>query len=97
MKPIEVMRSLFGITDGCKCGDCSHLEKHTYNRVYYKCDVFGASSCASSDFRLKWTACGLYNKEYHGGKIKDYAKHMFKEKEIEQIDGQLSLFDGETQ
>ena len=93
MKNIEIMHSMFGELPEHKCGECSNLHKRTYSNVCWKCEVFGSSSSESSDFRKKWTACGMFCKEYTGTPIKDYVKHTPKAKDDVQIEGQMELFD----
>lgn len=87
MKAINKMYELFGKNEQFKCRTCNHLTSYKANRRWYKCEVYGASSCASSDWRLKWTACGMYNKPYDGREIR---KIRFKSNQPEaQIDGQM--------
>ena len=85
------MHRLFGKSPDNKCKTCSNLYKYTHSRSYYKCDVWGYSASISSDWRCGYVACGMYNKEYTGNKIKDYVKHSKKPKTEEQIEGQIKL------
>lgn len=89
--PIDIMHDLFGELPGHKCKDCSNLYKYTANRSWFKCTVWGYSSSVASDFRQKWTACGMYNKTYDQIPIKDWYKHHRQHKSEEQIDGQMSF------
>lgn len=91
MKKIEIMHSMFGERPEHKCGECSNLVTHTYNKVYRKCLVWGESCSESSDFRKKWTACGMFCKDYDGTPIKDYVKRSPKAYEDVQIKGQMRL------
>lgn len=60
---IETMHNLYGHYDD-KCKNCMHLIKeHGYNKNYYKCEVYGISNSEATDWRLKYDACGLFNKE----------------------------------
>ena len=91
MKNIEIMHSMFGELPEHKCGECSNLVTHTYNRSYNKCLVWGQSCSESSDWRKKWTACGMFCKDYDGTTIKDYVKHSPKAYNDVQIEGQMRL------
>ena len=91
MKNIEIMHSMFGEFPEHKCGECSNLYKNTYSRSYWKCGVWGQSSSESSDWRKKWTACGMFCKEYVGTPIKDYVKRAPRVKDDIQIEGQMEL------
>ena len=90
MKPIDHMHEAFGLAVGT-CRDCSHLIAHRSNKTWYKCEVYGESSCESSDWRLKYQACGMYNQEFKGTPLKDILKHMPRPKVVEQVDGQIKL------
>ena len=90
---IELMHQQFGKDEKHKCRDCSNLVYHRYNRAFYKCKIYGETSSQASDWRLKYVACGMFNKEYTGNPIISIRKHSIKEKEQEaQIDGQVTLF-----
>lgn len=58
---------------GALCADCVHLryavERNPQAR-HYKCDLRRLSHGAATDHKVRWTACGHYEKreeEYHGG------------------------------
>lgn len=89
MRPIDKMHELFGKNEQLTCKSCRHLNSYTANRKWYKCEVYGESCCASSDWRLKWTACGMYNKPYGGIEVRLI---RFKSNQPEaQIDGQMEF------
>ena len=49
--------------EGGKCGDCIHHRAYGHNlRTYHKCELhrLGTSSSASSDIRVGWPACVLF-------------------------------------
>lgn len=92
MKPIDRMHEAFGLAMGT-CKDCSHLIAHRANRTWYKCEVWGESSCETSDWRLKYQACGMFGKEYKGRPLKDIVKHQPRSKGVEQVEGQMRLFE----
>lgn len=91
VRKIDLMHEMFGEISGKKCGECSNLVMHRYENTYYKCRCYGLSSSEATDFRKKWTACGLFNKEYNGNPI---VKMVTREKKPdEQIEGQVSIFE----
>lgn len=90
---IALMHELFGTTEEQKCKDCSNLVRHRQSRVWYKCSVYGETASEASDWRLKYDACGYFNKEYDWIPVIEYKKHMSRKQEEVQIDGQLSLFE----
>ncbi len=92
MKPIDIMHESFGVAAET-CKTCSHLIRHRANRVWFKCEVWGESSCEKSDWRLKYQACGMYNKQYIGRPLKDIVKHHPRTKVVEQVEGQLRLWE----
>ena len=62
------MQEVFGTVSGKTCGDCAHCFAFTQSRKWYKCELWlqmcfptGGHS-AASDIRLKWPACGKFEK-----------------------------------
>ena len=97
MSHIETMHNLFGKTEGKHCKDCDNLIKHG---SYYKCKYYGESSSNATDWRLKYDACGLFNKP--NGEINMdvpvyKAVRTSKQSVLDnyECEGQLSLFDTE--
>lgn len=100
MRKIELMHHLFGVLPDCRCEDCNHLIKGLYNTQFLrKCTVYGATHSEASDWRKKWVACGLYNKDWNGGEIIRVSK-MFQamQRKIDEagpLDGQISFLEDE--
>lgn len=47
-------KSLSGLT----CGDCAHLiDSPTHGKKYFKCELYGITRGAATDWRKKWKAC----------------------------------------
>ena len=94
MRPIDKMYQLYGIESGKKCGECKHFLRQIYKgKTYFKCGLYGESNSSSTDFRLSYEACGLYNKTRdpkHDRPVKDV---RVRKEDDEQIDGQMSLSD----
>ena len=88
------MHRRFG-TSGDKeaiCRDCSHLCREDFpsGKSVRKCSVYGITSSAATDWRIGWTACGYYNKDYPGIPVIESRKKAGNSGG--QIAGQLSLF-----
>lgn len=58
-KRIDAMHNDHGVTEGRKCKECLSLYRSHWG--YYKCKNYQfQGSSPASDWRLKWTACGLF-------------------------------------
>lgn len=93
---IDLMHLIFGKgNDGEICKTCCHLQDYGHHdRSYYKCECYGITASEASDWRLKYQACGLYNKPYPLGRIvMEFKKHDGRKKEEIQVKGQMGLFD----
>lgn len=92
-RKIELMHYQFGIEPGQICRDCSNLNKYRYRDYnYYKCAVYGETNSEASDWRLKYQACGMFNKEWTGSPIINLLKHGSKEQGPEPLlDGQITF------
>lgn len=58
----QTLMNAYGVSEGNKCKDCVFLLKKSFSKTYYKCSKFNTSSSESSDWRINWPACGLFNK-----------------------------------
>jgi hypothetical protein len=69
-RKIDEMHRRFGILNGKMCEDCSNLIKGRYHdMILRKCTVYGATHSEASDWRKKYVACGMYNKDWYGEEI----------------------------
>ena len=86
---IEAMYALFGKGTGI-CKDCKYFRGSVGS--YKKCRVYGISSSEATDWRMKWPACGLKDKEYTGDTpIIEVLKHSKRYLEEQQCDGQMEM------
>ena len=46
--------------EGAVCGTCVHLRRRTYVKTYFKCERYGVTRGAATDWRARWRACGLW-------------------------------------
>lgn len=53
----ETFRMLNGYDHEHKCGDCIHFVRYMANRTWFKCELLGITSSASTDIRVKDVAC----------------------------------------
>lgn len=91
-RKIDLMYRLFGMHGGQKCKNCLNLISREWDKKYYKCSVYGVSSCEATDWRLSYNACGLFNKEWSGGRIVELVRsNEFKTTEEKPLDGQISF------
>ena len=93
-RKIELMYRQFGKCHGRYCKGCSNLVKFTYrDKPLIKCKVYGVTHSEASDWVQKWTACGMFNREWRGGQIIRLVKPSKQERENDNapIEGQLSM------
>lgn len=70
MKKLDLMHLLFGVeARGRRCRDCPCLVRCVAptGRASYKCTVYGVSCGESTDWAVKWTACGRFGKPLEKG------------------------------
>ena len=94
IRKIDLMHRMFGKCEGHKCGECSNMVEHQYDKVYRKCTVYGVSSSEATDWAKRWTACGMFNREYRFGEVVRLVGRAGKEKGPEEpMEGQYSFYD----
>ena len=90
-KKIDAMHELFGYGDG-KCGTCNHFWRGNYHGdILQKCEVYGMTHSAATDWAQKYDGCGLYNKPYVGD-VPIVELRTKRSADDTQIEGQMSLF-----
>lgn len=90
MKKIEKMHSIFGCFDGQKCKGCNHFTRYGYhNRTLSKCLIYGDTRSSASDWSGRYTACGLFNKDYYSER--SIMEMSFGRKKPIEIEGQIGL------
>jgi hypothetical protein len=64
-RTIKAMHKQYGKDPLHKCGDCCNYLRWRYHaRILHKCRAYGLTHSEASDWRVKWEACGLYNKPF---------------------------------
>lgn len=62
-RTIGEMHRRFGIGPAdARCKACLHFWKKRLGNTYLKCERFGNSGGAATDWRANWPACGLFEK-----------------------------------
>ena len=99
LRKIDLMHHKFGKLEGHKCGECSNLVRCRYHNLSLrKCSIYGLTHSAASDWANRYTACGMFNKEWTGGQIirEVVSSGRFSEKPVLPLDGQIGLFEGDV-
>lgn len=93
-RKIEAMHLRYGVgPQDAKCGDCDNCVYHRYDKRYYKCRLYGTSSSESTDWRVRWPACGMFNKEPEPGVVPviELLKQAKRPKPVENVEGQIKM------
>lgn len=93
-KKIEAMYLLFGAGPADKtCRDCENLVTNQYANVYHKCRLYGIRCSEATDWRVRWPACGMFDREPEAGfvPVVDRLKHIPRRKTEPPIDGQTTM------
>lgn len=96
VRKIDLMHQLYGTKPDQRCKDCKHFWSgliHDYR--YNKCQIYGFTNSEASDWRLKYQACGLFNKDTYVRNVINFVKpEHVKLIMNEPIDGQIDIFKG---
>ena len=93
-RKIEAMHRFYGPDpEGRICGDCDHLIRSTPgNRSFFKCILYGQSSGESTDWRCRWQACMMINREKPEGWIPVIERLKYAKRPPEpQLEGQIGM------
>lgn len=96
VRKIELMHQIFGLRKGYKCAECENFVSGMYhNKKLQKCKVYGMTHSEASDWRQKYDACGMFNREYSGTDIIRLVTPDRNMKKISQpLENQIDLFGG---
>ena len=94
-KKIDAMHKYFGELPDKSCIDCSNLiEGYCGNTFVRKCTVYGATHSIATDWRKKYRACGMFNKEWKGRPIIRIVNSVERKAiEMAPLDGQMKMED----
>lgn len=94
LKKIDAMYHFYGRDPQKRqCKDCEHfLSGEYHDKHYYKCTVYGCSHSEASDWRKKYSACGLIGMPFpEGDKRLIEILRVRPIKSEKPIDGQISI------
>ena len=95
-RKIQAMHKLFGTCGVFRCKDCPHLIGGKYHdRQLYKCELYGLTHSAATDWRLSYQACGMYDMEVDMDRwvpVFDQIKHDHNKVEPP-LEGQMMIGD----
>jgi hypothetical protein len=87
------MHAEYGTAEGHTCRDCCNLLRREWGARYFKCAAYSLSLATSSDWRLKYPACGLYGRDFDELGLKpliEALKHRPRKK-TEALAGQVGI------
>lgn len=95
-RKIATMHKQYGMVNEKTCGQCPWLYRSCgYGSAYYKCAAYGKSNSEATDWRKKWTACGLIDGDINGITPMLEILKQERRKEPEQpLKGQIDMFGG---
>ena len=94
-RKIEAMYRLYGPgPEGKTCGECANCIRYSpTDRRYWKCRLYGISGGESTDWRQKWPACGMYNRDSGEIPVIEQLKHAPRAVMTRtECEGQTSMF-----
>lgn len=95
-RKIEAMYRKYGPgPDGKTCADCDNCVRYSpTDRHYWKCRLYGISGGESTDWRLKWPACGMFDMEADGPPVIEWLKHQSRAALTRtECEGQMTMFE----
>ncbi len=93
-RKIEAMYRKFGPgPEGRTCGECTNcIRVMPTNRHYNKCRLYGDTAGEATDWRQKWPACGMFNRESGERPVIEQLKHTPRAViQRTEIEGQLRM------
>jgi hypothetical protein len=57
------LHTIYGKTEGKKCGNCEHLIRKNYSKTYLKCGLATNTNGPATDWRAMWIACGKFEQK----------------------------------
>lgn len=94
-RKIDAMHERFGKCGGLLCRDCNHLVHRQWgDRKFYKCELYGLSHGEATDWRISYTACGMYDMPYDAARVTETVLEQIlhePKKKNEPLEGQIRL------
>ena len=92
IRKIDLMHRIFDKVEGHTCKECSNLVEGGWEG-FWKCKVYGVTHSEASDWRKKFVACGMFNKDWHDKPIIRLVGSSPEKIQRMPCEGQLSLED----
>lgn len=95
-RKITAMHNHYGVVNEKNCGQCPWLYRSCgYGKSWYKCAAYGNSNSEATDWRKKWTACGLIDGDINGlAPMLEILKHESRKEPEKPLKGQIDMFGG---
>lgn len=94
LRKLELMHAQFGRCEGHTCGECRNLRSIRYRGMSLrKCAVYGLTHSEASDWAKRWTACGMFGKEYAGPPVIESVRRVYTDTPLE---NQISMLEEQT-
>ena len=94
-RKIDAMYREYGKDCAHKCADCPNLCIHMTSKRRYKCEAYGESSSAATDWAKKWAACGLYGKHLPADHVPLIRRLPRAKRQEKPLDGQMGFLEEE--
>lgn len=94
-RKIDAMHREYGTDCAHKCADCPNLCIHMTSKRRYKCEAYGESSSAATDWAKKWAACGLYGKPLAADHVPLIKRLKPAKRQEKPLDGQMGFLEEE--
>ena len=92
LRKIDEMHRRFGVLQGKRCEDCGNLIKGFCGNTFLrKCTVYGATHSEASDWRKKYVACGMFDKEWSGREIIRTIHNAGAKAPEQPLEGQMTM------
>lgn len=96
-RKIDAMHREYGTDCAHKCADCPNLCIHMTSKRRYKCEAYGESSSAATDWAKQWTACGLYGKPIPEDHVPLIRRLPRTKQTVKPPDGQMGFLEKEKE
>lgn len=92
-RKIDAMWQRFGGGPADKqCRDCRNCVRNTpTDRHYWKCLMYGDTNSEATDWRLKWPACGCFDRDSGETPVLDQLKRQPRRSVRAECEGQISF------
>lgn len=90
IRKIDAMYKYYGVGTG-RCENCPHFRRKVFDKVYFKCLVYGNSNSEATDWRSGYTACGLIDKPFPADETRIVTRIIASKRANDQVPGQIIM------